>query len=154
MRLNTSDIWEMIGNIPIGKVVVWGLVICSIIASLYKAISKLYGLFEKYKALHEENERQRKVINNHDIVLSEINKSLEEIKHSFDELNDVNLKQIRYAIVHTCDDAISAGYITAGKLRSVEELFEEYTNVFHGNGYVKTLVEKVRILPVKGRIDE
>lgn len=32
-------------------------------------------------------------------------------------------------------------------------MFEEYTTIFHGNGYVKTMVYKVRELPVKGKLD-
>ena len=39
-------------------------------------------------------------------------------------------------------------------LRSLEELYEEYTRIFNGNGYVKTLVMKVRALPVVGVLDE
>ena len=144
--MNTEQVWEVIGQIPVGHVVAWAAAICSIIVSLYKAISGLYKFFMKYKSLKEENERQTKLLDEHDEILREI-------KASLDEQKDVNLKQIRHAIVDTCDDALSLGYITAWKLKSLEEMFEEYTIVFNGNGYVKTLIEKTRALPVHGRLD-
>ena len=113
----------------------------------------MYKFFTKYKSLKDENQQQKQTIEEHDKVLEDVNKSLSEIKASLEEQKEVNLKQIRYTIVHSCDDAISLGYITAGKLKSIEELYEEYTTIFHGNGYAKTLVEKTRTLPVKGKLD-
>ena len=79
---------------------------------------------------------------------------MKDIKKSLDEQKEVNLKQVRYNIVHACDDAISAGAISAGKLRSIEEMYEEYTSIFHGNGYVKTMVLKARQLPISRQLDE
>ena len=152
--MNIDHVIEVLGQVPLGKVIVWCLAICSIVVSLYKAVTKLYGLFVKYRNLQNENEAQKSAILAHDKAIDSVIASLDEIKASLNEQKDVNLKQIRYTIVHTCDDAIYAGYITAGKLRSLEELYEEYTCVFHGNGYVKTLVEKTRELPVKGKLSD
>ena len=86
--------------------------------------------------------------------MTQICEQLANIKDALDVQKEVNLKQVRYQIVHTCDDAINAGYITAGKLKSVEELYDEYTGIFHGNGYVKTLMEKTRELDIRGKLDE
>jgi len=144
--MNTEQVWEILGQIPVGHVVAWGAVICSVVFSVYKAITKLYSFFAKYRSMKEENERQTKLLNEHDELLNEIKESLNEQK-------EVNLKQIRHAIVDTCDSALSAGYITAWKLKSLEEMFEEYTVVFNGNGYVKTLIEKTRALPIHGKLD-
>ena len=152
--MNIERIIEVLGQVPLGKVIVWCLAICSIVVAIYKAATKLYGIFAKYKNLQTENEKQKNTIVEHDKAIDSVIQSLDEIKRSLNEQKDVNLKQIRYTIVHTCDDAIYAGYITAGKLRSLEELYEEYTCVFHGNGYVKTLVEKTRELPVKGKLSD
>ncbi len=33
-------------------------------------------------------------------------------------------------------------------------MYDEYTEIFHGNGYVKTLVMRVRELPIIGKLDE
>lgn len=83
-----------------------------------------------------------------------INAMLEKIQLSLDEQRDVNLKQIRHTIVHTCEDALERGQISINKLRSLEEMFDEYTGIFHGNGYVKTLVTRVRELEIIGKLDD
>ena len=88
------------------------------------------------------------------IITTIVNESLAKINKRLDEQSDVNLKQVRHTIVHTCYDAIAAGEIQVGKLKSLEEMFDEYLNVFHGNGYVKSLVERVRKLPVVGSLDD
>ena len=152
--IDTGSVWEMISNIPIGHIISFGAVALSIILAVYKAISKLYGLFKKYKAMQEEDEYHKKLIKEHDQILEKMDKSLDEIKHSLEEQRDVNLKQLRFTLVHACDDAIADGFISAGKLKSIEEMFEEYVEVFHANGYVKVLVGKVRKLPVRGKLDE
>ena len=46
------------------------------------------------------------------------------------------------------------GEISINKLRSLEEMYEEYVEIFHGNGYVKTLMERVRKLPIVGKLDD
>ena len=33
-------------------------------------------------------------------------------------------------------------------------MYEEYVEIFHGNGYVKTLMERVRKLPIVGKLDD
>ena len=49
---------------------------------------------------------------------------------------------------------IHKGEISINKLRSLEEMYDEYVKIFHGNGYVKTLVIRVRKLKIVGKIDE
>ena len=66
----------------------------------------------------------------------------------------MNLKQIRHTIVHTCEDALDKGEISINKLRSLEEMYDEYVKIFHGNGYVKTLVMRVRKLKIVGKLDD
>ena len=46
--------------------------------------------------------------------------------------------------MHTCEDALERGEMSTNKLQSLEEMYEEYTDLFHGNGYVKTLMTRVR----------
>ena len=152
--MNWEKFMETVGQIPLGTVVVWCIGICSVIFTIYKSITKIYGVFIKYKTMREENEEQKTSIKEHDKLLKNVFDALEEIKGSLEEQKEVNLRQIRYTIVHTCDDAISDGYISAGKLKSLEEMYEEYTDIFHGNGYVRIMVEKVRLLPVRGKLDE
>lgn len=145
--MDTTSIWNAILNIPLGTLVAWIAVIFTIITGLSVGMAKLYKLFDKYRDIKEDIDSQK-------LWIGEVNESLKSIKCSLDEQKDVNLKQIRYTIVHICDDALAAGNISAGKLKSLEEMFEEYIQIFHANGYVKTLVKKVRALPVVGKLDE
>lgn len=152
--MDTASVWSTLSGITIGSLVAWCVVIVVIVTTIVKGVIKLYTFFDKYKQLKEENTNQSKLIKEHDETLKSINESLTKINKRLDEQSDVNLKQVRHTIVHTCYDAIAAGEIQVGKLKSLEEMFDEYLNVFHGNGYVKSLVERVRKLPVVGSLDD
>lgn len=152
--MDTASVWSTLSGITIGSLVAWCVVIVIIITTIVKGVIKLYTFFDKYKKLKEDNANQNKLIKEHDETLKSINESLAKINKRLDEQSDVNLKQVRHTIVHTCYDAIAAGEIQIGKLKSLEEMFDEYLNVFHGNGYVRSLVERVRKLPVVGTLDE
>ena len=152
--MDTTSVWSTLSGITIGSLVAWCVVIVVIVTTIVKGVIKLYTFFDKYKQLKEENANQSKLIKEHDETLKSINESLAKINKRLDEQSDVNLKQVRHTIVHTCYDAIAAGEIQIGKLKSLEEMFDEYLNVFHGNGYVRSLVERVRKLPVVGSLDD
>lgn len=128
--------------------------ICAIISSICAGTIKLYRVFTKYKEIKDKDEKQQKIIEEHDNALMEIGKCLEDIKESLSEQKDVNLKQLRHTIVHTCEDALEKEKISINKLRSLEEMYDEYTDVFHANSYVTTLVLRVRKLPIVGKLDE
>ena len=152
--MDTQSIWDLLSSIPIGTVVAWVVVICAIISALCAGTIRLYKAFEKYKEVKDKNEKQEKIIEVHEKTIEEIGKALTGIKKSLDEQKEVNLKQIRHTIVHTCEDALDKGEISINKLRSLEEMYDEYIEIFHGNGYVKTLVARVRELPIIGKLDE
>ena len=151
---DTQSIWDLLSGIPIGTIVAWVIVICTIIAALCAGTIKLYKVFSKYKEAKDKDEKQQKIIASHDETLKEIEKTLLEIKQSLNEQKEVNLKQIRHTIVHTCEDALDKGEISINKLRSLEEMYDEYVEIFHGNGYVKTLVMRVRKLKIIGKLDD
>lgn len=152
--MDTQSIWDLLSSIPIGTIVAWIVVICAIITVLCTGAIKLYKVFTKYKEMKDKDLKQTEVIINHDNTLREIEKSLQSINKSLEEQKEVNLKQIRHTIVHTCEEAIEKGEISINKLRSLEEMYEEYVEIFHGNGYVKTLMERVRKLPIVGKLDD
>lgn len=152
--MDTKSVWDLLSSISIGTAIAWITVIFAIITFISTGTVKTYQLFEKYKKAKDENENQEAVIQSHDNTLKEIEKALLEIKDSLNEQKEVNLKQIRHTIVHTCEEALEKGEISINKLRSLEEMYEEYVEVFHGNGYVKTLVYKVRKLKVVGKLDD
>ena len=149
-----DSVWNFLSKIPVGTIVAWACVIITISTMVCTATVKVCKAFARYTKLKRENEEQKKLIQKLDDLLIEVNDSLKKIADSLDEQTQVNLKQIRHTIVHTCDDALEAGMISASKLRSLEEMYEEYVEVFHGNGYVKTLMKKTRELPVMGHLDE
>lgn len=152
--MDTKPIWELLSGIPIGTIVAWVLVILAIIAALCTGTIKLYRIFTKYEEAKDKEQKQEKIIESHDKTLRDIDGTLKEIKKSLDEQKEVNLKQIRHTIVHTCEDALDKGEISINKLRSLEEMYNEYVEIFHGNGYVKTLVTRVRRLKIVGKLDE
>ena len=152
--MDTKSVWDLLSGISIGTAIAWITVIFAIIAFICTGTVKTYQLFEKYKEAKDKTEKQKTVIQSHDNTLKEIEKALLEIKDSLNEQKEVNLKQIRHTIIHTCEEALEKGEISINKLRSLEEMYEEYVDVFHGNGYVKTLVYKVRKLKVVGKLDD
>lgn len=152
--MDTKSVWDLLSSIPIGTIVAWIIVICAIIAALCTGTIKLYKIFTKYKEMKDKDKKQTEVIENHEKILCEIDKSLKTMNKSLDEQKEVNLKQIRHTIVHTCEDALEKGEISINKLRSLEEMYDEYVDIFHGNGYVKTLVMRVRKLKIVGKLDD
>lgn len=151
--MDTQSVWELLSDISVGTIVAWIIVICAIIAALCTGTIKLYKAFEKYKEVKDKNVEQEKIIREHEKTLNDISKSLQDIQKSLDEQKEVNLKQIRHTIVQTCEDALDRGEISINKLRSLEEMYDEYIEIFHGNGYVKTLVLRTRELPITGKLD-
>lgn len=122
----------------------WISVICAIIAAICTAAIKLYNIFEKYKKSKDKTAKQEEVIAQHNEAFAEIRAQLKSISEALNEQKEVNLKQVRHTIVHTCEDALERGEMSTNKLQSLEEMYEEYTDLFHGNGYVKTLMTRVR----------
>lgn len=149
--MDTQPVWDSLSSFSVGQVVAWIVVIGTISSALCAGTIKLYKVFVKYRDMKDKEEKQEIIIETHDKTLNEIKDSLQEIKQSLIEQKEVNLKQTRHTIVHTCEDCLEKGEISINKLRSLEEMYSEYVDVFHGNGYVKTLVERTRILKIVGK---
>lgn len=149
--MDTQPIWDSLSGITIGQIVACITVILAIISALCTATIKLYKVFTKYRDMKDKEQKQETIIETHDKTLTEIKDSLQDIKNSLNEQKDVNLKQLRHTIVQTCEDCLEKGEISINRLRSLEEMYSEYVDVFHANGYVKILVERVRTLKIVGR---
>lgn len=149
--MDTQPVWDSLSSFSVGQMVAWILVICTIISTLCAGTIKLYKVFTKYKDMKDKEQKQETIIETHDKTLNEIKDSLQDIKNSLNEQKDVNLKQLRHTIVQTCEDCLEKGEISINRLRSLEEMYSEYVEVFHANGYVKILVERVRTLKIVGR---
>lgn len=149
--MDTQPIWDSLSGITIGQIVACITVILAIISALCTATIQLYKVFTKYRDMKDKEQKQETIIETHDKTLTEIKDSLQDIKNSLNEQKDVNLKQLRHTIVQTCEDCLEKGEISINRLRSLEEMYSEYVDVFHANGYVKILVERVRTLKIVGR---
>lgn len=149
--MDTQPILDSLSSFSVGQVVAWIVVIGTILSALCAGTIKLYKVFTKYRDMKDKEQKQKTIIETHDKTLTEIKDSLQDIKNSLNEQKDVNLKQLRHTIVQTCEDCLEKGEISINRLRSLEEMYSEYVDVFHANGYVKILVERVRTLKIVGR---
>ena len=149
--MDTQPILDSLSSFSVGRVVAWIVVIGTILSTLCAGTIKLYKVFTKYRDMKDKEQKQETIIETHDKTLYEIKDSLQDIKNSLNEQKDVNLKQLRHTIVQTCEDCLEKGEISINRLRSLEEMYSEYVDVFHANGYVKILVERVRTLKIVGR---
>lgn len=152
--METSSVWALLANIKIGTLIAWAVVIITIITVIIKGVKSVYSFVMKYKETKETNENQTKRIQEHENTLKEINENLGKISKSLDEQKDINLKYVRHIIVDACYEAIIAKGISIEKLASIEEMYDEYVNVFNGNSYVSGLVKRVRNLPIVELLDD
>lgn len=151
--METTDVIQTLSSIPIGIIIAWVTVIVGIITAIVTGTIKLYKAFEKTHEMKEENLEFRKMVKDHDEQLKLINDKLSCIQDNLTKRDKADLKSMRYSIVRAGEEYVSMGKITIRQLRALEELFEDYHDK-HGNGYVTTLMRKVRALPVIGRLDE
>lgn len=151
--METKDIIILFSSIPIGTIIAWVAFIGSIITAIVTGTIKLYKLFEKTHEMKEENIELRTMVKNHEEQLKLIDDKLTSIQNNLSKREKADLKTLRYSIVRAGEEYVSIGRITIRQLRSLEELFEDYHDK-HGNGYVTTLMLKVRNLPVIGKLDE
>ncbi len=149
--MGTQPVWNSLSSFSVGQVVAWIIVIGTILSALCAGTIKLYNVFTKFRDVKDKEQKQETIIATHDNILNEIKNSLQGIKDSLNEQKDVNLKQLRHTIVQTCEDCLEKGEISINRLRSLEEMYSEYIDIFHANGYVKILVEKVRALKIVGK---
>lgn len=151
--MEAKDVIQTLSSIPIGTIIAWVTVIVGIITAIVTGTIKLYKAFEKTHEMKEENLEFRKMVKDHDAQLKLINDKLSCIQDNLTKRDKADLKSMRYSIVRAGEEYVSMGKITIRQLRALEELFEDYHDK-HGNGYVTTLMRKVRALPVIGRLDE
>lgn len=143
--MNSQEVWEVLGKIPIGTIIAWGVVIIAILGAINIGMTKLFGFFGFLHKRKEQEENTKKRLQRHDEMLANIDTTLQSI-------NEAMRKSMRYDIVRECEAAIANNKIKQGQLRALEELYEAYTGV-GGNQYATTLMAKVRMLPVDKTVD-
>lgn len=90
----------------------------------------------------------------YDNQMSVFGTKLDKIIGQLDKRESLDFKKLRNQIVQLGEDAIERKSISIRKLKSLEELYSEYTDKYDGNSYVATLMKKVRDIPVIGRLNE
>lgn len=151
--MESQNIIQQLSAIPIGTIVAWITVLASIVGIASTATIKLYKIFEKAHETKEENEEFRKLVKDHEAEIKTIKEILLNIQSKMEENDRLELKNLRHKIVHAAEEYIANDKITIRQLKALEELFEEY-HKRNGNSYVTTLMQKVRLLPVIGELDE
>ena len=151
--MESQGIIQQLSAIPIGTIIAWTTVLASIIGVVSTGTIKLYKIFEKAHETKEENEEFKKLVKDHEEEIKSIKDILLEIKSKIDENDKLELKNLRHKIVRAAEEYIANNRITIRQLKALEELFEEY-HKRNGNSYVSTLMQKVRLLPVIGELDE
>ncbi len=157
--MNEDIAWEFFSKIPVGTIVSWIIFIIIIIGGFGMLIIKLYKIFEKTKKIQDENNDFKKQVAKHDDALSLIIKELESIRNEQTESKRRELKKLRHSIVRAGEEAVSKESITIRELRSLEELYTTYSEFKDddgksANGYVHTLMNKVRRIQVIGMLDD
>lgn len=151
--MDTKSVVQILYSIPVGTIIAWIAVIGGIITSIVFGTIKLYKAFERTHDFKEENMEFKEMVKNHEEQLNLINEKLTLIQENLAKRDESDVKSMRYSIVCAGEEYVSKGSITIRQLRALEEMFEEY-HERHGNGYVTTLMRKVRVLPVIGKLDE
>ena len=151
--MKTNDVVAILSSIPIGTIIAWITVIGGILTGICAGTIKLYKLFEKTHEMKEENEEFIRLVKSHDEQLLAIKQSIDVIQDTLDRREKSEIKRLRYSLIRAMEEYVSKGEITIRQLMSLEESFEDYHN-HNGNGYVTTMMRKVRALPVKGKLDE
>ena len=147
--MNEKEAWEFLSQIPVGTIVSWIILVVIIITFFGMLIIKLYKLFEKTKKIQDENDDFKNLVNKHEDTLDWIVSELKDSKRR-------ELKKLRHSIVRAGEEALSKEIITIREFKSLEELYATYSEFKDddgkpANGYVHTLMNKVRKLQVIGR---
>lgn len=100
----------------------------------------------------EDRQRERMEVSKN--IQKGILDKLEVITQKLEKKDKLDLKKLRHSIVRAGEEAVFEGKISIRALKSLEEMYEEYSNTYHENGYVRTLMTKVRSLEVIGKLDE
>ncbi len=151
--MDTNSVWDLLSSISIGTIVAWITVICAIISAICLAAIKSYKIFVKYKNIQDERDDLRIMVKDHDEKLSQISQQLSQIQEDLEQNKAIKLKELRHSIIRAGEEAVVNKSITIRSLKSLEELHDDYVARYNGNGYVDTLMEKVRDLPVIGNLD-
>ena len=151
--METTDVVNLVSGISIGTVIAWITVIFGVLSAIVAVSIKLYKVFERAHKITEEHSEFKNLVKSHDEQLKTISNQISYLQKSIDDQKKDELAKCRYDICRAGEEYLSNGSLTIRQLKSLEEMFDRY-HTKHGNGYVTTLMRKVRTLPVVGKLDE
>ena len=102
----------------------------------------------------EHWDESKKIRSKYDDRFVSFNDKLDKIIEHLDKKDTLDFKKLRHSIVTAGESYIEKGKITIRQLKSLSEMYEEYTDTYDGNSYVETLMNKVVELPVIGKLNE
>lgn len=152
--MNKNDVIQYLSSLSVGTVIAWFIVVGMIMGVIVLGLKNLYNVFEKSHKVRDKSDALKKLVQDHEEQLSVISQQLTNIQSTLDKQDKVELKRMRHDIVQAGETAISNNSITIRQLRALEELYEVYHDERHGNGYVSTLMNKVRGLTVNGKLND
>lgn len=102
----------------------------------------------------EHWDESKKIRSNYDDKFVSFNEKLDKIIDHLNKKDNLDFKKLRHSIVTAGESYIEKGQITIRQLKSLSEMYAEYTDTYDGNSYVETLMNKVIELPVIGKLNE
>lgn len=110
--------------------------------------SEIQATEQKFDDREHEHWEESKVIK------GDMDSKLDMILQKLEKQESLDFKNLRHSIVKAGESYVNRGSVKIRELRSLEELYEEYTDTYDGNSYVETLMTKVRALNVIGKLNE
>lgn len=112
---------------------------------------RIASLEESAKTFYDNRIHDREVSRE---IQKDIFNQLTSIVAKLDKKDSLDFKKLRHSIVQAGEIYLEKGFVTVRQLRSLEDMFEEYTTNYNGNSYISTLMVKVRQLKVVGKLNE
>ena len=78
-------------------------------------------------------------------------KRFDDFQADFGALKESQRNQLKASIVKTCNEAFDQGFILATELETLNRRADSYWQL-DGNSYVRTLIDHVNNLPVRGNV--
>ena len=152
--MDHTEVINTISQIPVGTIVAWGGVIIGLIVAITAGIVRLYKVFGKFKKEQDAHDQHVQLLLKHEEVLDEIHDDIKKVAEKIDTEADVHMRSLKHTITSKCNRAIKDGEILMSELRSIEEIYDDYSNIYHGNSWAHVLVEKARKLPIIYDLDD
>lgn len=150
--MDGNVVFEYIAQLPVGVFVRWIVGFLAILSLCCTGTLKLYKVFVKYKEAKEKNEKIKDDVRDHERELVKVNKKIETLSSKMSEIQEIlnqqnkrELSKLRYEICEAAQTAIEKGVISKQSFQSLEEMYDDYLNFFHQNGYVKELMDTVHL---------